>query len=197
MSTNEHADVLSAMLRIAENEIQGKDEQIALLHQMVATNEDEIRKKDDHVDELQRRCGELQAEMDQYKALFNRYLAKAEAARRTSAFNRALNEADEAGAGARDPADRAGLLPSALLPPPTAAALLKHDFPATSPTASPSLTGPLAPTAAAHSPLPPSLGAVDSILGPPPSQEAPLSPPTSSVASDRGSEVSALSAMHE
>jgi hypothetical protein len=120
-ANNEHADVLSAMLRIAEGEIRGKDEQIALLYQMVATNEDEIRKKDHQIHELHKRVEAMQDEMDQFKGLFEKYLTKAEAARQTSAFARAnasTNQGDTNGTDSN-------------LPPPTAAALVGHESSAT------------------------------------------------------------------
>ena len=127
---SERADVLSAMLRIAENEIRSKDEQIALLHEMVATNEQEIQKKDSRIGELEAQLGGMQAEVGRFKALFSQYLLRAEVARNTSVFARAAT-ADGNGApssiGAPNGDDDgiAGDAPTlAGLPPPTCAALV-------------------------------------------------------------------------
>ena len=80
--------MLSAMLRIAEGDIRSKDEQHGLLQQIVATNEQEIAKKDVRIAELEECVAAKQREIDEFKGLFNKYLSKAEAARKHSAFQR-------------------------------------------------------------------------------------------------------------
>ena len=115
-SPNEQSDVLAAMLRIAESEIHGKDEQIALLHEMVATNEQEIQKKDARVDELEGQLSAMKAEVGRFKELFYTYLQRAEAARHSSAFSRATSNGLSSMEGS--PLDSFGL------PPPSAAALI-------------------------------------------------------------------------
>ena len=131
----EHADVLSAMLRIAEGEIRSKDEQVALLHQMVAANEQEVRRKDVRIAELEKALQAQQTEVEQFKQLFTRYLERAEEARSKSAFSRTTDAATKAHSGLAGASGcaAASLLTSAArtamaatgggLPPPTAAAL--------------------------------------------------------------------------
>ncbi|KAL1521973.1 hypothetical protein AB1Y20_021618 [Prymnesium parvum] len=80
-SQDERAEVLISMLHIAENEIKAKDAQIDILNQMIAANERELSSKDGKIDELQQEIVRLKKEMDSFKTLFNRYLAKSEAAR--------------------------------------------------------------------------------------------------------------------
>ena len=128
-STAEHAEVLSAMLRLAEGEIRGKDEQIALLHQMVATNEQEIHKKDVRIDELNNELSSLRAEIEQFKSLFDKYLQKAEAARSTSAFSRAPATSSDQNGHDGNPIRNSDYAPGGALQllPPSSAALVTQD----------------------------------------------------------------------
>lgn len=91
----EQADVLAAMLRIAEGEIKAKDEQHGLLTQIIATNEKELAGKDRRIRELEARVGSLNDDIDQYKRLFDRYLSKTEAARASSVFQPRQKGTDE------------------------------------------------------------------------------------------------------
>ena len=91
MTATEQADVLAAMLRIAEGDIRAKDEQHALLQQIIATNEKEIGAKNRRIVELEVHVGAQQKEIDEFKRLFDKYLAKAEAARGASVFQRRRN----------------------------------------------------------------------------------------------------------
>ena len=109
------------MLRLAEGEIRSKDEQIALLHQMVAANEQEIHKKDARIEELSNQVASVQTELEQFKGLFNKYLARAEAARSSSAFTRLHNRSSNGGSCTADGAISSS--PGSRLPPPSAAAL--------------------------------------------------------------------------
>ena len=65
VSSAEHAEVLSAMLRLAEGEIRAKDEQISLLHKMVGANEDEIGKKEGQIAQLNDQLAKLQGPIHQ------------------------------------------------------------------------------------------------------------------------------------
>ena len=82
----EQNDVLTAMLRIAEDEIKAKDEQTSLLQHIIATNEKELIAKDRRIAELEAYAGGLNDQIEQFKSLFDRYLSKAEAARMASVF---------------------------------------------------------------------------------------------------------------
>lgn len=155
-SSNEQAEVLSAMLRLAEGEIRGKDEQIELLHQMVAKTDEDCKAKDVRIAELEQQVDALKDEIDQFKGLFNRYLTKAEAARSRSAFTRASangsTDISTIGKG---------------LPPPSAAALVD-------PTTASALHLSTSPS--------PRRQAVpdDDMLPPPPSDDAPYYSPQAS-----------------
>ena len=81
MSEQSQADVLAAMLRIAEGDIKAKDEQHALLQQIIATNEKEIAAKDGRILELEEEVRALKREMEEFKSLFDMYLNRQEAAR--------------------------------------------------------------------------------------------------------------------
>ena len=80
----DQADVLAAMLRIAESEIKSKDEQLVLLQQIIATNEKEIEGKDGQISGLQKQVEELRSESQQFKLLFSTYLDRSEEQRRQS-----------------------------------------------------------------------------------------------------------------
>ena len=82
----DQAEVLAAMLRIAEGEIRGKEEQHALLQQIIATNEKELAAKDRRIDELEGHMRTLTRELEEFKRLFDRYLTKAENARGASVY---------------------------------------------------------------------------------------------------------------
>jgi hypothetical protein len=86
MSEQSQADVLAAMLRIAEGDIKAKDEQHALLQQIIATNEKEIAAKDGRILELEEEVRALKREMEEFKSLFDMYLNRQEAARATSVY---------------------------------------------------------------------------------------------------------------
>lgn len=161
VSSAEHAEVLSAMLRLAEGEIRAKDEQISLLHKMVGANEDEIGKKEGQIAQLNDQLAKLQGELDQFKGLFTKYLAKAEAARSTSAFTRirASTFNDE-----RPQLSNGGHL----LPPASAAALVN--------TTLTSLGARTIASSVTASPSKRSTASDDDMLPPPPSEDVPYLP---------------------
>mmetsp|Transcript_9039 Transcript_9039/g.26680 ORF Transcript_9039/g.26680 Transcript_9039/m.26680 type:complete len:187 (+) Transcript_9039:123-683(+) len=80
-SRDERSEVLISMLHIAEGEIKSKDSQIEILNTMIAANERELSNKDGKIGELEQEIVRLRKEMESFKTLFNRYLAKSEAAR--------------------------------------------------------------------------------------------------------------------
>ena len=82
----DQAAVLAAMLRIAEGEIRAKDEQHSLLQQIIAQNEKQLATKDARIAELEAKVVAMQLESEQFKGLFDKYLAMAEAARTNSAY---------------------------------------------------------------------------------------------------------------
>ena len=83
-SVSDQADVLSAMLRIAEGDIRAKDDQLVLLQQIIATNEKEIEGKDVQIATLKEQMESMRQESEQFKALFASYLDRSEAARSKS-----------------------------------------------------------------------------------------------------------------
>ena len=85
-AVTDQAAVLSAMLRIAEGEIRSKDEQHNLLQQIIATNEKELADKSTRIAELEAQVVRQAEELEEFKALFDKYLSKAEAQRKHSAF---------------------------------------------------------------------------------------------------------------
>lgn len=171
--------MLSAMLRIAEGEIRAKDEQLVLLQQIIATNEKEIRAKDERVTELEERIAALQLESEQFQALFNKYLTKAEAARAHSVFKRAPTTSTGEVSTADSASSCSSVGGSSSLPPPSAAGLLgvraADGPPSVALGAPPDLDPPqLAP------PTPPKKQHIgrsdDDLVPPPPEDDAPLSP---------------------